>query len=486
VRISNTGMEALRSDPRHYVPVEVEVEGRVLRGVGLHLKGSAGSKRSVDDRPAFTLNFDRFNSGQRAFGLQKLHFNNSVQDGSGINESLASRTYRAAGIPATRVTHALLTFNGQFQGLYVVKEPYDDDYLRRHFPEDKGRHGNLYDGGFISDILHNLERDGGNGPRNHEDLVTLRNATSAPLDKRPAALAQCLDLDRFRTLMAIQYTLDDWDGYVRNRNNYRIYFRPDGRATFLPSGMDQLLRHADAPIRDVASGRVAGAVLAIPAERLRLRDRMRDLSSNILSFESLAARFDEIDRRIEAAALSLPENQRQRIFPDRPNHRINLRRRIESVRRELAEWPDPAPPWPKGKTLSLSAAPWSAYVQTGQATTDTNALVEGRRVFQFIAQARATRATLRTTVTLPAGRFRFSGKARAQGVEALTDDLGVGVGLRLTGATGTQHLEGNAPWSPLAFEFEQGEDGPVEFIVEIKAHAGTAWFDPATLSVEAL
>jgi hypothetical protein len=72
-----------------------------------------------------------------------------------------------------------------------------------------------------------------------------------------------------------------------------------------------------------------------------------------------------------------------------------------------------------------------------------------------------------------------------RGVDPLKDDLGIGAGLRLTGVTGTQHLEGDAPWSTLTHDFEQGEDGPVEFIVELRANRGEAWFDIGTLAVEA-
>jgi hypothetical protein len=468
------------------VQAEVEVGGRTYSGVGVHLKGSAGSKRSIDDRPALTLDFNRFSKGQRVFGLAKLHLNNSVQDPSLINDNLASRTYRAAGVPATRATHAFVDLNGKALGIYVVKEAYDDDYLRRHFPEDKGRHGNLYDGGFVSDIGRNLERDGGGGPDNHSDLVALRNATAAPLHQRSEALGKVLDLGRFRSLVAIQFALDDWDGYVRNRNNYRIYFRPDGRAVFLPSGMDQLLRNADAPVRDAAMGRVAATLLAVPAERIRLRDHMRDMSSNILSAANLLAVHDAIEKRIDDALDALPSPERNRFQPPSRDRRAQIRRRMEVVRRELAEWPDPVPPWPKGKVLSLANVPWSPFVQNGQADISTNHMQDGRRLFQIEVKGRVTRATIRANVSLPGGRFRLSGMARCEGVDPLSDDLGRGVGIRVTGSTGTQHLEGTAGWTRLSFEFEQPEDGPVEMLVEVKGHAGTAWFDPATLQVEGL
>ena len=66
LRLSDAAMDSLRADPREYVPAELTVGGRTYPGVGVHLKGSAGSKRSVDDRPALTLNFDAAAAGPDA------------------------------------------------------------------------------------------------------------------------------------------------------------------------------------------------------------------------------------------------------------------------------------------------------------------------------------------------------------------------------------------------------------------------------------
>lgn len=483
LRISEASMAGLRESPREYVPAELTVAGKTYRGIGVHVKGSAGSKRSVDDRPALTLNFDRFSKGQRVFGLEKLHLNNSVQDPTYINDNLASRVYRAAGIPATRATHALVELNGLDQGIYVVKEAYDEHYLKRHFPQEIGRHGNLYDGGFIRDIDRNLEKDAGGGPDDFSDLKPLREATTSPLAVRQELFDRALDVDRFLTFMAIQMVLDDWDGYVRNRNNYRVYVPRNGPAVFLPSGMDQLLRHSHAPVRDTYMGRVATALMALPRERLLFRDRMRSLGSNVLSEAWLLNQMNEIMDRIDAA--EGPGRKGGALFQsDRSGNASRLRQRLQVVRRELASWPDPMPPWPAGKRLPLAEANWVPYVQTGKAECTVTNDADGKVVYHIQARERVTRATIRSSFTLPAGNYRFSGRARCEGVDPVRDDLGIGVGLRLTGVTGTAHLDGTRPWSPLAHDFELSEDGPVELIIELRGHSGQAWFDLGSLAVE--
>ena len=50
---------------REDVHVTVREGALTWTNVGLHLKGGAGSYRSVDNRPALTLNFDKFADGQR-------------------------------------------------------------------------------------------------------------------------------------------------------------------------------------------------------------------------------------------------------------------------------------------------------------------------------------------------------------------------------------------------------------------------------------
>ena len=177
IALAEPALDALRRDPRSYVRGQLQAGDQQSMEVGLHLKGSAGSKRPVDDKPSWTVDIDRFHAGQTLFGETKFHLNNAVQDSTYLNQNLASRVYRAAGIPATRSTHALVTLNGRDLGVYVVVETYDNRYLRRAFPQEGRRPGNLYEGAFVGDIDRELQRDGGYGPADHADQSRLRQAT---------------------------------------------------------------------------------------------------------------------------------------------------------------------------------------------------------------------------------------------------------------------------------------------------------------------
>src|SRR4051794_632893 len=154
VEINATNLALLRKSSHSYVKAKVKEGTNVWDEVGVHLKGSAGSVRSVDENPALTLNFDKYVDRQKFHGLDKIHLNNSVQDPSYITELLCGEMFRASGVPAARTTHARVYLNNKELGFYVLKEGFDKTFLRRYYKNVKG---NLYDGGFLRDITEPVD-----------------------------------------------------------------------------------------------------------------------------------------------------------------------------------------------------------------------------------------------------------------------------------------------------------------------------------------
>jgi spore coat protein CotH len=297
----------------------------VYRDVGVKLKGAAGSFRQVDDRPAMTLHFSKWAKDQRVFGLRRLHLNNSVQDESRMNEYIGSELFRAAGVPTPRVAWATVRINERKLGLYVLKEAFETEFLRIFFDSDKG---NLYDGGFVRDIEQDLVKESGKGPDDRSDLRALCAAMrEKDTTKRWEKLRELLDVDLFVTYAALSVMLADWDGYPLNRNNYRVYFRPrDGRAVFMPHGMDQLFQRSDYELDASWTGSVAWSLFGTPEGQKLYEERCRQVFTNVFKLERMTntiAQSTEVLRKVE---------------PDIANSASDLNDRVErryrSVRRD--------------------------------------------------------------------------------------------------------------------------------------------------------
>ena len=164
IEITAEQLKKLQANNRAYVTCTVtetltvagERRETKFTDVGIKLKGAAGSFRGLDDRPALTLNMDKFNDGQSFHGLDKFHLNNSVQDGSLTQELVSGHLFRQAGVPAARATHARVWLNKRDLGIYVLKEGFDTNFLRNYFDKHTG---NLYYGWLCREIDQALEKD---------------------------------------------------------------------------------------------------------------------------------------------------------------------------------------------------------------------------------------------------------------------------------------------------------------------------------------
>jgi spore coat protein H len=480
IRLPRAAYQSLQSDPRKAVAATVLVGTNRFESVAVHIKGAAGSTRSIDDNPALTLNFDKLAPGQRIQGLDKLHLNNSVQDPSRMSELMCADLYRAAGVPAARTTHALVKLNGRDLGLYVLKEGFNKTFLARHFTN---QNGNLYDGGFLRDIDQDLERDSGEGPDTHQDLRALHRACEIPdLSQRRDALAKLLDLDRFAAYTALQVLTDDWDGYPCNRNNYRLYHDVDtGRFVFFPHGMDQMFDRGGMPLDRGFEGIVADRAFRVPEFRNLYWNKLGQLLTQVFTRERIQATFDAAVARRRPALATRPRDEQRWIEDATAELRERMLERVGNAQRQLANRPKPAVFSPQGETRLTN---WEPRTEGEGVET---ALVEkdGRKALQVRGRGTGA-ASWRTRVRLPAGRYRLEGQARVEKVVSGENQRGRGLGLRLSGVNRQNQLVGTTEWQAVTFDFTLPEEGEVEAVADFRASTGTGWFDPATLVIRRL
>jgi spore coat protein CotH len=335
IDIGKKELDSLRREPRKYVKATLKVEGQVYPDIGLHVKGAAGSSRGIDDKPGLTLNMDKFDGEKLFHGMDKFHLANSVQDASYVSEFICGELFRAAGVPASRVSFATVTINGRKRGMYYLKEGYDKNFLKQYF---KNTDGNFHDGGFLREIDQPLQLlRSKNDVKDRADLKALNAAARiADAKQRFEKLEKVLDMDRFISYLALEAITWDWDGYPMNRNNYRIYHDPArDKLIFLPSGMDQMFGNPGGPILPGFQGLVATSVINTPEGKKRYFARMAEIQKDIFQPEKLVKRLDELQARIQPALTAVDKGAGQG-YPAQINRMKDLiRQRAKSVEQQL-------------------------------------------------------------------------------------------------------------------------------------------------------
>jgi len=480
LEIERDQLKALRRESRHYVRGTVREGDRVYPDVGIRLKGSMGSFRDLDDKPALTLSFNQFSPGQRFHGLRKIHLNNSVQDPSYLTELVCGRMFEEAGVPAARVAHARVRLNQEDQGFYVVKEGFTKDLLGRFFEKTDG---NLYDGGFLKDITDLLGDDSEGQPTNRADLKILADAAQeSDPNVRWEKLNRILDVDRFVSFVAMEVLTWHWDGYAMKKNNYRIYHDPGtDRLVFLAHGMDQMFEESQGPLIPGMQGLVANAVLETPAGRELYLKRLGTLFTNVFDPQVLTNRVNEVYAKIHPAivAISRQAGREHEVAVGRLRERIV--ERYEGIRDQLPNHGLSTLVFDDHGVASLDN--WQGRDGGGQIRL--NQTYDRYNKPQLHIEAKEScRASWRTRVRLDPGRYRFEGRARGRNINPLSDDRGEGAGLRISGRDRFRgnKLSGTSEWKVLAFPFEvSSSTDPIELVCELRANRGEVWFELESL-----
>jgi len=481
ITIEDAELNKLRGNLRAYVKCRVlENDKTEYKEVAVKCKGAAGSFRSIDDRPALTLNFDKFTKDQHFHAMDKIHLNNSVQDGTYMHEIVCADLNLAAGVPCARATHCRVWVNNRDLGFYGLKEGFDKKFLKRHFASDKG---NLYDGGFLQDIDANLEKDEGKNPDDRSDLKALVAACrEGDQAKRWVAVNELLDVDAFLRFMALELMCCHWDGYCNNRNNYRVYFDPTNKkAYFMPHGMDQMFGDTNAGILHVPGAMVANTVMQNPEWRGRYRDIVNELMPLFNPPDKLHQRLDQIHARTRPVLAAINANAAN----DHDNHVKGLKERLTNRAKNLVQQNATIEPRPLkfdgngiAKLPTWAPKPASDAILAEDMPTGVKCFVIG------VGPSGRSADSFRTKVLLQAGTYKLQARARVTEVAAVAESSGTGAGLRISGGQRTNKLEGTTDWTNLEHEFVvSNATQELELVAELRATKGKVWFDAGSIQI---
>jgi CotH kinase protein/Ricin-type beta-trefoil lectin domain len=270
--------------------------------VTIRIKGQLGSRRRLDEKPAFKV---KLGKDDRFFGLEHLTLNNMVQDPTMVHEALGYQVYEAAGVTVPTTGYARLTVNGHAYGLYLNLETTDARFLKRRFSDDSGI---LYEGAYGVDLRagdeEKFQLHEGRDP-DRAQLKTLVRALDAPGEGIFYGGSPLVDTVSFLHMMAAGVLLDDWDNYYSS-NNYRMYWNPAAsRWFFVPTGIDQTFA-GDSTTVFGATGLLFQKCLAF--ERCT-NDYLAALREVAGAFDrlGLAAKMDALLSVIDAAAQADPK-----------------------------------------------------------------------------------------------------------------------------------------------------------------------------------
>ena len=472
----------LRENPREYVRGSLHEDGQQrFASIGVKLKGAAGSFQDFDSLPGLTLNVEKYKNGQRFYGMKKFHLNNSVQDGTLLSEWLGSEFFRAAGYPSPRVGHARVFVNDRELGVYVLREGFDQPFLRRVLPDASG---NLYDGGFVRDVDSELEMDSGGDPNNRADLLGLAIACSEedPV-VRWKGISERLDVDKFLTFMAMERLCGHWDGYTLNTNNYRLYFAPRGRGIFLPHGMDQLFGDPNAGLYDHASPMLAAAVMQNDAWREQYHERLKRLLPVFQPIDGWHTKIDKVQRRLEEALKPLDLEKAKA-----HNKQVQeLKQRLAERSKIVAEIVKNGPKNPVkfDKSAMMALKEWSPAPDGDDAKLE-EVEIDGVPCYKVSHKKFGDHSSSwQHRLLLPRGEYRVEARLKTENVIAIPDNQGRGAGVRYSVNGRIEGFTGTTKWRKVGYDFSIREDQrEVELSLELRARNGSAWFDRSSLTIQ--
>jgi len=481
VTVAGAEWDQLVKNNRAYVRGSVKVGSEIFNDVGVRLKGN-GSFRPLNEKPSLVIKFDHYVPDQELFGQSKIALNSSSQDGTYLADFIANGLFADANVPVSRVAHARVKLNGRDLGLYVLVEVHNKPFLKRWFGN---ANGNLYEA-YLGDVDANMDQDHGDH-RSQSDRKHLAEVVKIPDPAtRWQKLPEVLDVDRYVSHLVCEIFTSHTDGYMMNRNNYRIYSDADtGRFTFIGHGVDWAFQNTGVPIKPRPDALVTKAIVGTPQGKKLFDDRFGTLFTNAFRLEVLTNRVNCAVGRLIAHAQNTNEVKDFVRYGAEMNAR--LVNRWMFITNKLYGPPPVQLAFDREGIARLGG--WTNKTDRESKPVRHKRFVEGsRRLLHISATNGPCVASWRTAVLLEPGKYVFEGEVRGAGIVTITNqnlnEIGLGAGLRLSGdkrTNSTQQIVGDVPWQKFSFAFERAVEDEAVLVCELRAMSGDAWFDEGTL-----
>jgi spore coat protein H len=227
-----------------WVRAAFEIAGRPATDVDVRWKGNGTFLQSRGDlKRSFKVRFSKGTAGRKLGDPDTLNFHSNVTDASLMNETLAYRLFRDAGVPAPRTGYARVYLtvpgrhDGTYMGVYSIVENIDNRFTIDRFGTNKGT--------LFKPVARRLFEDLGDQWEAYRKIYDPKTPISDEAERRviefcklvshaaddefDAKLDRYLDLDEFSRFMAVTVWLSTLDSILAMDQNYVVYLHPKRR-----------------------------------------------------------------------------------------------------------------------------------------------------------------------------------------------------------------------------------------------------------------
>jgi spore coat protein CotH len=216
------------------VPAKLIVDGKTYPNVGVRFRGNTSYNVPIGKKRPFKVTIDLADKKQRLLGYRGLHLLNSHEDPSFLRTVLFDHI-SGQYCPTPKANLVRVVINGESWGVYVNEEPFDRDFARDWFGEDKGARwrvpvnfsgsGALVYHGENEETYRRLYDLRSNEKKSAwRDLIALcRQLDQLPDEKLETDLDRVLNVDSALWFLAVDNVLMDDDGYFSRGSDYCLY-----------------------------------------------------------------------------------------------------------------------------------------------------------------------------------------------------------------------------------------------------------------------
>ncbi len=129
-----------KCENEEYIACTVIIDGEKYGNTAIRAKGNtslSSVKNMGSSRYSFKLEFDHFTNGRTYHGLDKLCFNNLIQDNTMMKDYIVYTLMNDFGVDSPLCSFSFITVNGSDWGLYLAVEGIEDSFLQRNYGSSK-------------------------------------------------------------------------------------------------------------------------------------------------------------------------------------------------------------------------------------------------------------------------------------------------------------------------------------------------------------